>query len=61
MSVFRFQETSQTTRLNGDKVLWHLRLREGAISLRGRRLLGCGTKREQKKSSKTEPEKWHHD
>lgn len=57
-SVFRSQETSERTSLNGDKISWQLSLREGAMSLKGRRLLECGTKREQKLSEREA--EWSH-
>lgn len=57
--MFRSQETSERTILNGDKISWQLRLTEGAMSLKGRRLLECGTKREQK--SEREAEQSHRD
>lgn len=57
--MFRSQETSERTILNGDKISWQLRLREGAMGLKGRRLLEGGTKREQK--SEREAERSHRD
>lgn len=56
--MFRSQETSERTSLNGDKISWQLSLREGAMSLKGRRLLECGTKREQKLSEREA--EWSH-